>query len=121
MSFLINPSMSFPRSRLIPSEFILEIFALTFLSIENDFTTSSNKAFGNNLKLVGSKYCIYSGDVNQDGIIASQDLNSVFTDNTNGITGYTATDLNGDMYTESDDLIKVFMNNYLGVTRKKPQ
>ena len=55
---------------------------------------------GNNLKLVGSKWCLYGGDVNQDGIVNIQDLNSVFTDNINGIEGYKSTDLNGDMFTE---------------------
>ena len=86
-----------------------------------DFTNASSKAFGNNLKQVGSKWCIYSGDINHDGIINFQDLNSVFIDNVNGVTGYTSSDLNGDMFTESEDLIKVFINRFLGVESKKPQ
>jgi hypothetical protein len=86
-----------------------------------DFTSASSKAYGNNLKQVGSKWCIYSGDINQDGIINFQDLNSVFLDNVNGVTGYTSSDLNGDMFTESEDLIRVFINNFLEVESKKPQ
>jgi len=85
-----------------------------------DFTTGLNKAYGNNLKLIGTKWCIYGGDVNQDGIVNTTDLNLVFTDNVNGSTGYISTDLNGDMFTEVEDLNIVFTNNFLGVTRKAP-
>ena len=84
------------------------------------FTTPSTKAFGNNLGQIGSKWCIFSGDINQDGVIDLLDLNSVFIDNINGVTGYTASDLNGDMFTESEDLIKVFINKFLEVESKKP-
>ena len=34
-----------------------------------NFTSSSYQAFGDNLKQKGTKWCIYSGDVNQDGVI----------------------------------------------------
>jgi hypothetical protein len=85
-----------------------------------DFTSGLNKAFGNNLKLIDTKWCIYSGDVNQDGIINTTDLNLVFTDNVNGSSGYIATDLNGDLITEIEDINIVFTNNVLGVTRKTP-
>jgi endonuclease/exonuclease/phosphatase family metal-dependent hydrolase len=85
-----------------------------------DFTTGSNKAYGNNLTLKNGKWCIYSGDVNQDGFVETTDLNLVFSDNVNGVTGYVSTDLNGDMFTEIDDLNKVFINNVLGVERKRP-
>lgn len=86
-----------------------------------DFTNASSKAFGNNLKQIGSKWCIFSGDINQDGVIDLLDLNSVFIDNVNGVTGYTSSDLNGDMFTESEDLIKVFINRFLEVESKKPE
>jgi len=85
-----------------------------------DFTSTSNKAFGNNLIQIGSKWCIYSGDVNQDGIVNLQDLNSVYNANISGFTGYNSTDLTGDMYTEIGDLTRVFINNFLGVERKRP-
>ena len=54
-----------------------------------DFTTASTKAFGNNLKLINNKWCIYSGDVNQDGLVDAVDLNTVYNSNINGVTGYT--------------------------------
>lgn len=85
-----------------------------------DFTTGSDKAYGNNLKLVGSKWCIYGGDVNQDGFVETADVNLVFTNNVNGSTGYISTDLNGDLFTEIEDLNIVFTNNVLGVNRKRP-
>jgi hypothetical protein len=85
-----------------------------------DFTTASGKAYGDNLKQIGSKWCIYSGDVNQDGLINLQDLNSVYNSNIIGVTGYTLTDVTGDMFTEIGDLTRVFINNVLGVERKRP-
>jgi hypothetical protein len=84
-----------------------------------DFTTGSNKAYGNNLKLVGSK-CIYSGDVNQDGFIDIEDLNAVYNENISGVTGYHSTDVTGDLFTEIGDLSLTFINKFLGVERKRP-
>jgi hypothetical protein len=89
-------------------------------SLTYDFTTAANKAYGNNLKLIGTKWCIYGGDVNQDGLVETADLSLVFNDNVIGITGYIPTDLNGDMFTEIEDLNIVFTNNTLGVERKTP-
>jgi hypothetical protein len=85
-----------------------------------DFTTASNKAYGNNLKLINGKWCLFSGDVNQDGFVETTDVNSVYNDNVNGVTGYVSTDLNGDSITEIEDLNIVFTNNVLGVESKKP-
>ena len=66
------------------------------------------------------KWCIYGGDVNQDGFVETADLNLVFTDNVNGATGYIATDLNGDMFTEIEDLNIVFTNNVLEIHKETP-
>ena len=85
-----------------------------------DFTTGQDKAYGNNLKLVGSKWCIYGGDVNQDGFVETADVNLVFADNISGATGYISTDLNGDNFVEIEDLNIVFVNNILGIERKVP-
>lgn len=92
----------------------------TASTLTYDFTSGSDKAYGNNLKLVGTKWCIYGGDVNQDGYVETADLNLVFTDNVNGTTGYISTDLNGDMFTEIEDLNIVFKNNILGVHKMTP-
>ena len=89
-------------------------------TLNYDFTTGSNKAYGNNLKLVGTKWCVYGGDVNQDGLVNNTDVNSVYTENVNGVTGYVTTDLNGDNYTEIEDLNIVFRNNVLGAAKQSP-
>ncbi len=96
--------------------------SVTFVNnqLTYDFTTSQTKAFGNNLKLIGSKWCIYSGDINQDGFIDANDLNSVFIDNFNGVQGYVPTDLNGDGFVEIEDLNIVFINSLSGVESKRP-
>lgn len=85
-----------------------------------DFTTGQNKAHGNNLKLIGTKWCIYGGDINQDGFVNATDLNSIYTQNIFGAVGYIPTDLNGDSLTEIEDLNIVFRNNVLGIHRIKP-
>jgi hypothetical protein len=97
---------------------IPQVFSANTLTY--DFTTSPNKAYGNNLKLVGTKWCIYGGDANQDGFVETADLNLVFNNNITGSTGYLNTDLNGDMFTEIEDLNIVFSNGVLGVMRKVP-
>ncbi|HQI42430.1 MAG TPA: hypothetical protein PK665_15150, partial [Ignavibacteriaceae bacterium] len=85
-----------------------------------DFTTSASKAYGNNLVLKGGKYCIYSGDVNNDGFVNSVDLNLIFNDNLIGAQGYRNTDLTGDQFTEINDLIIAFINGLHSVQRIQP-
>jgi exonuclease III len=89
-------------------------------SLTYDFTTASNKAYGNNLKQINSKWCIKGGDVNQDGIVNSADLNFVYSNNISGFTGYNTTDLNGDNFTEIADLNLVFTNYILAVQKITP-
>ncbi len=82
-----------------------------------DFTTSGSKAYGNNLTLKGSRYCIYSGDVNQDGVIELSDIISVYNDLSNFVTGYVSTDINGDNITDTEDELTAYNNaiNIIGV------
>ncbi|MDY0083481.1 MAG: hypothetical protein RBR74_09895, partial [Ignavibacteriaceae bacterium] len=93
-----------------------------FLSdiLNYDFTTSPSKAYGNNLILKGGRYCIYSGDVNNDGTVNSTDLTLIFNDNITGAEGYINTDLTGDQYTEIEDLLIVFINGLQNVQRVRP-
>ena len=70
-----------------------------------DFTDNISKAFGNNLMLKGTMYCIYSGDINQDGTIDGADGLMIENDAANFITGYTLTDLNGDEITDGSDAV----------------
>jgi hypothetical protein len=81
-----------------------------------DFTTAASKAYGNNLKRKGTKYCLYSGDVNQDGIIDISDLSAIDNDAYVFITGYTSTDLTGDGFVDITDLAIADNNasNFIG-------
>jgi len=71
--------------------------------INYNFTTSVDKAFGDNLILKNGKYCIYSGDTNNDGIVDASDLSSIDNDAFNFITGYVVTDLSGDNFVDASD------------------
>lgn len=83
------------------------------------FTNSASQAFGNNLALKGIRYCIYSGDVNQEGHIDLTDLLVINNDATNFVTGYKASDVNGNNITDLRDLIIAYNNsvNFTGVVR----
>ncbi len=61
-----------------------------------DFTSSQSQAYGNNLKLTGTKYSIYSGDTNQDGLINLIDILLIYNDAAAFTNGYKVTDINGD-------------------------
>lgn len=74
-------------------------------SISYDFTSSQSQAYGNNLILKGSRWCIYGGDINQDGIIDAEDLGLIDNDVYNFTGGYIRTDLTGDNFTDISDYI----------------
>jgi hypothetical protein len=77
-----------------------------------DFTTSSDKAYGDNMKMLAlGVYGFYSGDINQDGFIESLDFPSLFNDSDNLSEGFFATDLNGDGFVESLDFPLLFNNS----------
>ena len=104
----------------------LETWSSSAVSFSNnvqtyDFTDSQGKAFENNLTMINGRWCIYSGDVNQDGVINNEDVNLVFSDNVNGITGFSRSDLNGDSSVEIADLFFVFRNSVFGIESKKPE
>ncbi|MEO8210638.1 MAG: arylsulfotransferase family protein [bacterium] len=77
-----------------------------------DFTNSNSKAFGNNLVLKGSKYCIYSGDVNQDGIIDIEDGGFIENDVEIFAEGYQVSDLTGDGFVDFSDAAIVDNNGF---------
>ncbi len=76
-----------------------------------NFSDLQSKAYGNNLALKGTKWCIFSGDVNQDGIVDLSDLILIDNDNANFVTGYVASDVNGDNISDLSDMIIVDNNN----------
>lgn len=85
-----------------------------------NFTTSSSQAYGNNIVLKGSKWCIYSGDINQDGIIDAQDLAAADNNMYNYVTGYVPTDVDGDGLVNSDDMDIIYNNSCNFISTKKP-
>jgi hypothetical protein len=78
----------------------------TFLddSLRYDFTTAASKAYGNNLILRGTKYCLFGGDTNRDGVVDGSDLGGCDNDVTNFLVGYVASDVNGDGVVDGSDL-----------------
>ncbi|HMQ69871.1 MAG TPA: sialate O-acetylesterase [Ignavibacteria bacterium] len=73
-------------------------------TIEYDFTKKISKAYGNNLIQRGSKFCIYSADVNQDGVVDLDDNLNTLNDANMFMLGYVNTDLNGDYVVDLEDL-----------------
>ncbi len=79
--------------------------------INYDFSNAQNKAFGNNLAALGDgSYALFSGDVNQNGIIDYDDYDYVKDASSYFYTGYIVDDLTGDWIVESADF-SVVENN----------
>jgi hypothetical protein len=91
-----------------------------FPIINYNFTTAISKAWGNNMMLIGTKYCIYTGDTNNDQFVDGFDLAIVFNLNKQGGFGYRIADINGDGFIDGFDLAKVFNNNKKGVGINTP-
>lgn len=85
-----------------------------------DFTSAQNQAYGNNLMQKGTKWCLYSGDVDHDGSVDLTDMIEVDNDNALFITGYVPSDVNGDGSTDLSDMIIVDNNNAAFVGKVTP-
>ena len=95
-----------------------------FLKIDStvnfDFTSSASQAYGNNLKLRGSKYCAYAGDVDQNGFIDGDDMSRIDNDAYLYLSGnYLSSDLNGDGIVDGEDFL-IGDNNWQYITVKSP-
>ena len=86
-------------------------------SISYDFTASASQAFGNNQTLSEGKYCIYSGDENQDGAVDVSDGIDIFNDANLFASGYVKTDVDGDNFVDASDMIVTYNNslNFISV------
>ncbi|MBK7031172.1 MAG: hypothetical protein IPH45_19085 [Bacteroidales bacterium] len=84
--------------------------SFTGSTISYNFSSAATQAFGSNLKLVSGKYLVYTGDVNQDGIVDSGDMINIDNDASTFATGYIATDANGDGLIDSGDMIMIDNN-----------
>lgn len=83
-----------------------------------DFTASASQAYGSNLVLKGSRYCIFSGNINQDGIIDASDQSQVDNDSFSGLSGsFLSSDVNGDNYVDASDVGIVDNNRSVVISR----
>jgi hypothetical protein len=78
--------------------------------VNYDFTTASNKAYGNNMKPVGSVWVFWGGDADQDGSVLIVNDYNLFKQNF-GQDGYLSPDFNGDKYVDGYDL-SILYNNF---------
>lgn len=85
-----------------------------------NFTTAASQSYGSNEVLKGTKYCFYSGDVNQDGTVDASDGSAVDNDAYNFNSGYIPTDVNGDGSVDGSDLSVVDNNAYNFVGKVVP-
>jgi len=79
-----------------------------------DFTNSGKNAYKDNMVLKGKRWCIYSGDVDQDGIIDATDVSFIYNDAYSHVEGYVSTDVNGDSIVDQAD-IEIAYNNALNI------
>lgn len=80
--------------------------------------SQTNNAYGDNQKQVEpGVFAIYSGDINQDGVIDISDQVPLDNDIFNFASGYVVTDLNGDGVVDISDQVILDNNiaNFVGV------
>ncbi|MDR3611744.1 MAG: FISUMP domain-containing protein [Ignavibacteriaceae bacterium] len=92
-------------------------------SLSYDFTTGVSKAYtdGSNppMALHNGKWCIYSGDLNQDGFVSGDDFTGVDNDNTL-FNYHPINDLNGDGFISGDDDTFIDNNNSAFIGKQIP-
>jgi hypothetical protein len=87
---------------------------------EYDFTPFALYAFGSNQILKGTKYCLFNGDIGQDGAIDLTDIVAVHNNAVIFSTGYKPTDVDGNNVTDLTDLIQTHNNSSNFVSLKRP-
>lgn len=87
--------------------------SLNFVSnvLSYDFSSASSQAYGNNQKLEGNRWTIFSGDTDQDGFIDMNDLIMTYNNSNKFQVGYQTTDVNGDNHTDLSDLVLISNNS----------
>jgi subtilisin family serine protease len=91
-------------------------------ALSYDFTSGPDKAYtdGSNPSLaLHTNYCIYSGDVNQDGFVTGDDFQEVDNDAAN-FDYHFASDVNGDSFITGDDFQFIDNNASIFVQRQVP-
>lgn len=69
-----------------------------------NFALAQSLTYGNNSSLRLGRWCLYSGDVNKDGIVDASDLSFVNNAVLNSLSGYHREDVSGDNYVDAEDL-----------------
>ena len=87
----------------------------TFTSnvLNYDFTTAATQAYGSNMKLKGTKWCIINGDCNQDDFIDGSDYLAI-VNNWEAEDPGMAGDTNGDQYIDGSDYLQIVNNWEVG-------
>ena len=88
-----------------------------------NFSNNSSQAYGNNEKQVDAsplRFAIYSGDVNQDGVVDATDAGAIDNAAFNFATGYVSTDITGDELVDASDAAIVDNNASNFVSRITP-
>lgn len=78
------------------------------------------KAYGGNLMLSDGFYIIFSGDVNQDGVIDTADLTLADNDLSGYVSGYLATDVNCDGIIDTADMTIIDNNSFAFISAVTP-
>lgn len=82
-----------------------------------NFTVSINQAYGNNQIQKGSRFCIYNGEITNDGVIDASDMAIIENDAAGFKKGYIISDLTGDDIVDGSDMSIAENNasNFIGV------
>ena len=95
--------------------------AFNSLGTNYDFSNSATKAYGGNLIDDGNGvFLIYSGDINQDGVVDFNDYPSLDIASSGGVLGYDPNDLNGDASVDFNDYPIIDLNSSNGVLSLTP-
>lgn len=78
---------------------------LSSYSLHYDFTDSASKAYGNNLKALDGVFVLFTGDVDQNGLIDLEDMQQIAQQANLFATGFAPEDLNGDGGIDALDMI----------------
>ena len=103
----------------------IETWSSVPVTFNSDYITYSfsdviTSAYGSNLKLIGSRCCIFAGDVNLDGTVDSADMTLIDNDANGFAVGYIPTDLSGDGYVDTGDMTILDNNANLFIGRVRP-
>ena len=85
------------------------------------FISDSTQAYGNNTVLTRTRYCMYAGDVDQDGFVDQTDVITIYNDANNFVSGVRIpTDLTGDSFVDLRDVIRCYNNAIIFVKVESP-